>query len=227
MRHIAFITILFSTLLASCVGDDYIEDRVDPIIKISNPLQSIAQDTTIKLEYSFKNNIGIEEIIEVEWNSENEEIATVDLEGTLTSLVKGNTIISVRASFEGQPVADFFELEVSEETVVEEVPTSRTGSLMPSSFYDLEGSFSLEERNESLLLTLDANYNADTGLPGLYVYLSNNPNSINGAKEIGKVLEFSGEHTYEIENTDLFDFSHVLYFCKPFNVKVGDGALSE
>ena len=220
--------ILSFLLLSACIGDDYINDQVDPVLRISNPLKSIAKDTTIQLEYSFTNNIGLAENIEVEWNSSETEIAEISAEGELTAVAKGNTIISLDASFDGQSLQDTFHLTVSEETIVTQVEDNRVGSLVASSFYDLEGDFTLEKVDDKLILTFEDNYNADTGLPGLYVYLSNNPNSVNGAYNIGAVQVFSGEHSYEIdENIDLFEYSHVLYFCKPFNVKVGDGPLSE
>jgi len=227
MKYLAFISLAILALASSCVGDDFIEDRVDPILRITNPLQSLVQDTTVQLEISFKNNIGIEEEIDVEWMSDNSAIADISTTGILSSIEKGATTISARVNYEGQTLEDLFPLEVSEKTVVVEEVTERTGSLKPSSFYDLEGDFTLEESDGKLILTFNSDYDADTGLPGLYIYLTNNPNSVNGAKTIGKVQTFSGAHTYEIEDADLFDYSHVLYFCKPFNVKVGDGKLSQ
>ena len=68
---------------------------------------------------------------------------------------------------------------------------------------------------------------ADDGLPGLYVYLSNNPNSVSGALEIGPVEVFEGAHDYTISGLDITTYAYVLYFCKPFNVKVGHGDIEE
>lgn len=57
------------------------------------------------------------------------------------------------------------------------------------------------------------------------MYLTNNPNSIANAYEIGEVTIFDGAHSFELDANEvgLTDFDFVLYFCKPFNVKVGDG----
>ncbi len=223
-----YLSLLIFSLIAifSCVGDDFIDDRVDPVLRITNPLQSLVQDTSIQIQYIFKNNIGLEEDIQVEWTSEDLNIAEINENGFLTSKAKGTTTITAFTEFENKRIEDFFVLEVSEKTVIVETVDERTGSLNPSSFYELEGDFTLTQEEDKLLLTFNSNYSADTGLPGLYVYLTNNPNSVNGAKVIGKVEKFSGSHSYEIDDSDLFDYSHILYFCKPFNVKVGDGELS-
>jgi len=62
----------------------------------------------------------------------------------------------------------------------------------------------------------------------LYVYLTNNPSTTAGALEIGKVTVFEGTHIYTIEgDIPLNQYNYLLYFCKPFNVKVGDGEIGE
>ena len=100
----------------------------------------------------------------------------------------------------------------------------RTGSLQTTSSYLLEGDFVLSEIDGILTLSFASNYKASTALPGLYVYLTNNPNTTSGAYEIGKVTDFNGVHTYTLPSSiGIMDYDYVLYFCKPFNVKVGDG----
>ena len=108
-----------------------------------------------------------------------------------------------------------------------EVSTVRSGVIQTTTFYDLEGDFELIQ-NDDGTLTLDIadNYRASSGLPGLYVYLTNNPRSISGAFEIGEVNVFSGAHSFEIDGVELNQFNYLLYFCKPFNVKVGDGEIN-
>ncbi|MEM9549152.1 MAG: hypothetical protein AAGA77_24405, partial [Bacteroidota bacterium] len=63
-------------------------------------------------------------------------------------------------------------------------------------------------------------------LPGLYVYLTNNRNTTANALEIGAVEVFNGAHTYTVEDVGINDYKFLLYFCKPFNVKVGDGEIN-
>ncbi|MEL7160606.1 MAG: hypothetical protein AAFN92_07595, partial [Bacteroidota bacterium] len=114
-------------------------------------------------------------------------------------------------------------VEVGASTVVVET-TERKGTVATTTFYDLEGTFTLTEQTDgSLKLALDADYVADDGLPGLYVYLSNNPNSNAGAYEIGAVTVFRGAHEYIFSGPELGEYDYVLYYCKPFSVKVGHG----
>jgi len=75
-------------------------------------------------------------------------------------------------------------------------------------------------------LDIAGNYEASTALPGLYVYLSNNPNSTSGSYEIGEVTVFNGAHSYTLPSSvDISDYKYILYWFKPFNVKVGDSTI--
>ena len=65
----------------------------------------------------------------------------------------------------------------------------------------------------------------ELSLPGLYAYLTNNPSTVNNAFEIGRVETFSGAHSYRISGVGLNDYDDLLYWCKPFSVKVGDGEM--
>ena len=74
-------------------------------------------------------------------------------------------------------------------------PQSYQGIIQTTSNYNLTGSFTYEVVDGRLVLFLGNNYKASTSLPGLYVYLSNNPNSTAEAYEIGAVTVFEGEHS--------------------------------
>ena len=74
-------------------------------------------------------------------------------------------------------------------------------------------------------LSLGEDYEADTSLPGLYIYLGNNPNSTADAFEIGPVTTFDGAHFYDLPTIGIYDYNYVLYWCKPFGVKVGEGQI--
>ena len=77
-----------------------------------------------------------------------------------------------------------------------------------------------------LILEFEDDFSTTSALPGLYVYLTNNINTINGALEIGPVTSFSGSQSYQISETDdLFKYGYVLFYCKPFVVPVGNGKL--
>ena len=38
---------------------------------------------------------------------------------------------------------------------------------------------------------------------------------------------FDGAHEYTFTGADIFEYDYLLYYCKPFNVKVGDGEISQ
>lgn len=100
-----------------------------------------------------------------------------------------------------------------------------TGKIKTTSTYELSGDYVLKSEGADLLLSLDDNYEASNALPVLYIYLSNNSASIEDALEIGAVTVFKGAHSYTIPNTGINDYAYILYFCKPFNVKVGEGVI--
>ena len=46
--------------------------------------------------------------------------------------------------------------------------------------------------------------------------------------EIGAVEVFKGAHSYILEgDIPLNQYDYLLYYCKPFNVKVGDGPIGD
>lgn len=115
----------------------------------------------------------------------------------------------------------------SGEVVDDEVVTMKFGELQTSSSYLLLGDFTLTQDGADLLLEFADNYDADTGLPGLFVYLSNSTTTNANAIEIQAVQVFSGAHSYTIPNININDYQYVLYFCKPFNQRVGHGLITD
>ena len=218
---ITIVLLLFG--LGGCIGDDIIDDMVEPVVRIMNPIDTIEINTNYQFEATYFNNVGQEVNNTVSWSSSNENIISVTSAGLATANELGNAILTAEATSEaGVIIQEERMLIVGNSTVV--ASSDRTGSLQTTSSYALKGDFTLEEDNGILKLSFADNYEASTALPGLYVYLTNNPNTTSGAFEIGKVEEFSGAHTYELPSTvDVMDYEYVLYFCKPFNVKVGDG----
>ncbi|MEM7162551.1 MAG: hypothetical protein AAF487_08955 [Bacteroidota bacterium] len=215
-----FILIISGTIfLASCVKDDFIDDRVDPVLRISNAPDTIAIDTLYQFQYTYRNNIGIEEEIDVNWSSSNDAIFSIDQNGLCTPQGIGSAYVKIDAVT--NELVDSALVHIGNETVIP--TTERTGSLNTTTFYTLEGDFVLREDGDNLILEFAENYEASSSLPGLYVYLTNNPNTTSGAYEIGAVSVFSGEHSYSISGVDINEYDYILYFCAPFNVKVGDG----
>lgn len=222
-----WIIMIMMVLLQACIGDDFIDDGVEPQIRLTNLVDTLGigeKDTVIAL---FFNNVGMTEDLPILWSSSNSDVAFIDESGVVTALNVGQTIISASLNYQSELVQSERPLVVSESTI-ENMITSRKGKLRTTSTYILEGSFDLSIEDGGLKLILSDDYKADDILPGLYVYLTNNPNSIVDAYNIGAVAVFEGAHSYDIgDEVDINDYSHVLYYCKPFSVKVGDGAFEE
>lgn len=218
-------SILLLVFLTGCIGDDILEDRVDPVIRIQNPIDTLAYDSTYQFTYSFLNNVGMEVTPDtVEWHSSNPEAIFLDANGWARADSQGSSIVTVRTFFEGREVGMSIDVTVGAQTTV--APMVRTGTIQTTSSYALGGSFTITEQGDDLLLEIAGDYTASTALPGLYLYLSNNPNSTSDALEVGAVTTFSGAHNYTILSTGISDYNYLLYFCKPFNVKVGDGRIN-
>ena len=223
MKQFTLALIAFSILLTGCIKDDIIDDFVEPTIRITTFPDTILLNSQYQFEYVFLNNVGIEETVEAEWSSTNPEILEIDNNGLALAKALGSSEISISYSSESNSVIDVVSVNVGGSTV--EGSNDKSGSIQTTSSYVLEGDFSISEENGSLSIEFFEDYKASRALPGLYLYLSNNQNVITNAMEIGKVETFEGAHSYTIEDIGINDYQYLVYFCKPFNVKVGDGII--
>ena len=230
MRNIILYSFLSLLIIFSigCIGDDIIDDRVDEQLRITLMPETIAEGETFQFAARFTNNVGQVEEGRIEWSSSDESILTIDQTGLATALQQGLATVTATVNLDdGAPLVEMIPISVAATTVIsEEVTSVRSGVIETTTFYTLEGDFTLEEDDGKLILSIAENYLTTSALPGLYVYLTNNPNTTSGAFEIGRVDVYEGEHTYEIDGVGLNDFDFILYFCKPFNVKVGDGMIN-
>ncbi len=223
---ILFFSLLLS-LLSSCIGDDIIADEVPERLRVNNKIDSLKLGDSYQFEVMFFNNIGQEEQRQVDWASSDVNTISIDQSGLATAHEMGTATITATVNLPDKaPVIEQFEVVVSDQTTEVESDGIRKGTIKTTSSYLLEGEFEFFEEDEKLRLVLGDDYKASTALPGLYIYLTNNPNTTTGAYEIGKVSTFSGTHFYELPlDVGLDTYNYVLYFCKPFRVKVGDGKI--
>ncbi len=224
---ILFLGLLLS-LLTSCIGDDIIADEVPERLRINNRIDSLKLGDSFQFEVMFFNNIGQAEDRQVDWNTSDANVISVSPSGLATAHEKGAATITATVNIPDRaPVEDSFEVVVSDVTTEVEAMTNRNGSIKTTSSYVLTGDFELFQEGNSLILSFDESYRASSALPGLYVYLTNNPNTTTNAYEIGMVTQFNGAHTYEIPaDIGLDTYNYLLFFCKPFRVKVGDGEIN-
>ena len=227
MRLLPFL-LLLALLLQSCIGDDIVFDTVDPVLRIEASIDTLGVGEMHLFTARYLNNIGVEEERnDIAWSSSDESTLSITAGGEATALALGEVEVSAELNLsDGTTLLDQRTIVVGEETV-EATTEARSGTIQTTTFYTLEGSFTLSDQGGSLLLEVADNYEASSSLPGLYLYLTNNPNSIANALEVSRVTVFNGAHSYTIEGVGLDDYSHLLYYCKPFNVKVGDGEIGE
>ena len=222
--HILMLYFLFLTLVG-CIGDDIINDGVDPVVRITNAVDTIALGDSYQFEYTYLNEIGVSENpSNPSWTSSDPEIIDISPTGSATGKKSGFAEIKVAVrSSTGLQIEDQVIINVGETTVASSL--LRQGSIRSTSSYRLEGDFIIKQVGSAIEITFTEDYVASSSLPGLYIYLTNNPQTINNAREISKVSVFSGSHSYTVEGVGINDYNHILYFCKPFVVKVGDGEI--
>ena len=217
--------------LFSCVKTDYKNDRVDPKIFVSNPLLELKKNgEPHQFEVSYFNYVGKEiENPNVSWSSSDPTVLAITEDGLATGIEFGTATVTatLTTAEENLTISNKDDVEVSTATLTESIEF--IGTVVTTSNYELGGSYVLkihEDENDVLRLSLGDDYVASTSLPGLYIYLGNNPNSIADAHEIGPVTVFQGAHFYDLPSTiSIYDYSYILYWCKPFGVKVGEGQI--
>jgi len=278
--------ILSLLLLISCVGEDLVNDYVDPDLRISNAILSISEGFQYQFIARFFDESGTKvENPTLVWRVDPPSAVSITQDGTIKAITAGQAtvivqttglqgnIIEARSTFTITAVANTettttetstmttdtetstmttdtetstmtTDTETSTMTTDTETSTMTTdtetstmtgvvvapqyfeGEIHSTSSYALEGKFLYEHDGTRITLSLDSSYRASTSLPGLYIYLGNNPRTVNGAFEIGEVKVFSGAHQYVLPpSIELTDYKYIIYWCKPFSVPVGEGQI--
>ncbi|MFK8055298.1 MAG: hypothetical protein AB8F78_04175 [Saprospiraceae bacterium] len=221
MFRFLFLSFAFTQLVA-CIGTDLVEDFVEPELRINAAPDTIGFGESFQFTATYLNNVGQVEEFETTWSSTDPTVIEIDTEGLALARAAGSTIITSSVEVDGVTVEDEIEVAVGAETVIV-VNETRSGDISTTSSYRLTGGFEVSEISGGIRIDVMEDYQASTALPGLFIYLTNNPSTTSGALEIGPVQVFNGAHFYEVDGATIDQYSHLLYFCKPFNVKVGDG----
>lgn len=187
-------------------------------IVAENNATVIALGETLQLSGSTLNaSGGVIDGSPITWTSNNESVASVDDSGLVTGISDG----AVRISGSADGVSGFIDLFVGDASSL-----SRMGSFEGLNGYRASGEVTLMVNdNGGLTMVLADNFSAQNG-PGLYFYLSNQPNRISGGVELGEVRSVSGADSYSVpDGVELDDFNHVVLYCKPFGVGFGTAEL--
>jgi hypothetical protein len=180
-----------------------------------------------QFEAMYFDNTGANRPASFSWTSSNQEVLQIDANGLATALSPGNTSITASAN----ETMESFGVEVLDPALVDEdsvrmvqsMEGDRVAALRTVSSYQLEGTAILRNQ-EGVRLILTDDFETTDALPGLYLYLTNNTASVANALELGEVSSASGTQEYQLPSgVGLNDYSHVLFYCKPFRVAVGEG----
>ncbi len=211
--------------MTACIEDDFVQDEVDAELRITNTIDSLEIGSDFQLESIYLNNIGSVEQVVITWTSSASDILAVDAQGLIMALSEGTATITATFQDGDLTLSDSRTISITSIPVAPPVFNSTNGTIVTTSSYILTGDFEYIETETGVQLNFSDNYSASTSLPGLFIYLSNNNNSINNALEIGGVDVFNGAHGYDISGVGFNDYRYIIYFCKPFNIKVGEGEL--
>lgn len=227
------IAITSNVILEEMVEEPQVEEpqeettSLSPTLEILNRITEISAETSYQFEISYKDEMGnAVNPSELTWISSDESVIKIASDGTISALNAGTATITVSLVHSNTILLDQNVVRVNALESVES--TSFQGKLATKSGYTLEGSFTFSKTEDGLLLALGDDYKASSTLPGLYVYLSNNNNTTAQAYEIAAVKIFSGAHSYLLPSSiGLKYYQYILYWCKPFNVKVGEAKIYE
>ncbi|MEM1134807.1 MAG: DM13 domain-containing protein [Bacteroidota bacterium] len=211
-----------SLMLTACIGTDILEEEIFPErVQITTFANSIKVGENFKFEAVFFGATGEIEDVSLTWGTADENVINVAQNGEATALAEGMTYVIVNVG----DIRDSVAVTAGGETVVTD--GQRTGEFVGLNNYSVEGNFSMElVGTTTVRLNFSENFRVSNG-PGLYVYLSNNDNSVSGGLELGKLSATSGAQSYEFDQPDLFNaYSYVIIYCKPFGVPFGRGTFT-
>lgn len=219
--------LLLLGMLSACIGDDILLDTVNESVKITLWVDTLAVNDQMNFEARYTDQVGQTVDRNIVWTSSDPAILEMTPAGEATGITKGNVFVYATAdAIAGGEVSDSVSIVVDE--VTSTVPlTERSGTIQTTSSYQLEGSFTIKADGNDLVIEIADDYKASSALPGLYLYMTNNPSTNNNALEVAAVQVFDGAHTYRVEGVELSEYDYLLYYCKPFNVKVGDAEIEQ
>ena len=161
------------------------------------------------------------------WISNDEKLATIDIDGKVTASSANTGKASFHAIAEGK-ISNTYYIDIIDKTVL----PIRNGTFEGYSGYSVSGSVTLEQQEgEDLTLKFDDDFLSVEG-PGLFIYLSNSKTQvIEQGIEIQPLGKLSGAFEINISeinpNIMLSEYQYVIIHCKPFNVPFGGALLNE
>jgi len=222
MKYKKFVPIILILGFYGCIGTDIVDEIIVPVnLSISRTTDSIQLGNSFRFEADYFNEFGQIEPAEIKWFSSDPSIISINSAGEGEGLAIGSSYLRAEYLSLVDSVKVVVGINVSSEL------EAREGVFMGNRNYIVNGTFSLAESGNNLVLTFDSNFVTSNG-PGLYVYLSNSTSSTTGGIEMGKLKSNSGTQNYTVSMNEaqLGTYRHVLIYCKPFRVSFGTGTFS-
>lgn len=221
-----WLSFLLLAMLFGCIGDEILDDEVNPKIRITNPIETMEVTTSYQFDYIFTDLIGdVVTPTSVIWQTSDMNVMTVNSIGLAQANALGQVSLTVSAVLDEQMADTTISFEVTSGPTMSN-ENERTGSIHPSSSYGLAGNFSMYEEGDEIVIEFEENYNFN-GAPGPYLYLRNSSTGVPGDTdyEVGEVTAKSGSHSYRIPSTEveINDYTILYYYCKPFEIRLGYG----
>lgn len=149
---------------------------------------------------------------QVTWKSSNTTIGSINEQGVFTAHQNGEVTIWAEV---GSIRSGDCALSIGS--------NQRSATFSGLSGYNVSGSVVVEKvDNQHVRIVLGSDFSAQSG-PGLYVYLSNQSQSVTGGIEAGKLQKTSGTQSYTVM-AGLNDYDYVIIHCRPFNVPFGSSS---
>ena len=200
---------------------------IDPVVMITNPpgTSLVVGRSYPPFEFEFFDDMGNTATpTSVTWSSSDANVLTIAQDGTVTPVSGGMAMITLRVELR----------DLTADTTINVVvaaPSTRSGSIARSS-YTISGDFTLTKQGNGIVIRLESNY-LSTGIPGLVLYLSNGPNQSppNGVRRVASIdsrgsTRATGPLEFTVDNVGLFDYSYLLFWCEPFNIKIAHGQIT-
>ena len=219
------LTVSLGDLMATTtLSIQVVSPLIDPVVMITNPPTRLAVGTPHQFEFEFFDDMGNTATpTSVVWSSTDANVLTIAQDGTATPVSGGMAMITLRVELRDLTADTTINVVVS-------APSTRSGSIARSSGYTISGDFTLTKQGNGIVIRLESNY-FSTGIPGLVLYLSNGPNQRppNDVRRVGSIDSrgsATGPLEFTVDNVGLFDYSYLLFWCEPFNIKITHGQIT-
>lgn len=153
----------------------------------------------------------------ITWESSNPAVISVNATGEITALVSGEALITAKTD------------SVSSATLSLEVQSaSKTATFSGSGSYTVTGTATMfYNESDDLILEFSNDFSVSSFGAAIYVYLSNQDNSVAGGAEIQQLTKQGGQ-SYNLTTINssltIDSYDYVIIHCKPFNIPFGQSS---